>query len=97
MIRNLRKKTRMTLVIGAGICLLVSFLSANSHVQAQDNTPSHPTKTIVVHSGQSLWSISQQIAKPNEDVRDIVYELCKLNHLQSPQITPGMKLIIPNR
>jgi hypothetical protein len=76
------------------ICLTIG-LSINSHAEARDNSV-HTQQTIVVHGGQTLWSIGQQLAKPNEDVREVIYKLRKANHLTSSTITPGMKLVIPN-
>jgi LysM repeat protein len=49
--------------------------------------------TVTVRPGQSLWSIAASIA-PQRDPRQVVFELQRINHLTSPQVTVGQHLQI---
>lgn len=48
-----------------------------------------------VKSGESLWSIASQYHEQNVDLRKIVYEIKKINEINSSVISPGSKLLIP--
>jgi len=51
---------------------------------------------VVVHPGQSLWSIASQ-AQPTADPRTVVQEIVTLNDLRGVVIEPGQRLWIPRR
>jgi hypothetical protein len=50
--------------------------------------------TVVVSSGQSLWSIAEEVA-PTADPRDVVDAIVKLNALDGVTIAAGQRLAIP--
>lgn len=58
------------------------------------------TKTIYVSNGDTLWTIARQeqennIYYENKDIRDIIYQIKKLNNLQNnDNLMEGQKLII---
>lgn len=49
---------------------------------------------VVVHPGQTLWSIASQ-TQPTADPRSVVQEIITLNDLRSVVIEPGQRLWIP--
>jgi hypothetical protein len=49
---------------------------------------------VTVESGQSLWQIAESIA-PASDPRDVIFEIIRLNGLQSPDVLAGEELAIP--
>ncbi|WP_081844592.1 LysM peptidoglycan-binding domain-containing protein [Cellulomonas sp. URHE0023] len=49
----------------------------------------------VVQSGETMWQIASGIAEPGEDVRDVVYELVRLNDLPGAGLTAGQVIVIP--
>lgn len=51
---------------------------------------------IYVKSGDSLWSIAANYATPNDDIRNLIVNIKKINGLtNSVQIYPGQALKIP--
>ena len=58
------------------------------------------TKTLYVSSGDTLWSIAKEEQENNlyyedKDIRDIIYQIRKLNNLENNRnLTEGQKLII---
>lgn len=51
---------------------------------------------VTVASGDTLWSIASQYTNKGEDIREFIYNIKKLNNLDSAMITPGEELLIPN-
>lgn len=50
--------------------------------------------TIVIKSGDTLWSIAEKYNK-KMDIRKYIYEIKKLNNLKSGEIYVGDLLILP--
>lgn len=58
------------------------------------------TKTIytkvTVCTGDTLWTIASQYISKNDDIRELIYNIKKVNNLDSAIIIPGQELLIPN-
>ncbi len=52
-------------------------------------------QTYSVASGDTLWALASSLAKPGEDVRDVVAEIVDLNGLASAELTVGQRLVVP--
>lgn len=50
---------------------------------------------VIVHSGDTLWAISEKYSQPDRDIRALVYEIEEINQLKSSTIVPGQVLRIP--
>lgn len=50
---------------------------------------------VVVYPGDTLWSIAKEIKTENEDIRKIIYEIRKINKLDTAVILPGQELLVP--
>ncbi|MDP4092764.1 MAG: LysM peptidoglycan-binding domain-containing protein [Bacillota bacterium] len=53
-----------------------------------------PNQKVVVSSGDTLWGIAEKYNQ-GSDIRETVYEIKKLNKLESSDIYIGQKLIVP--
>lgn len=51
--------------------------------------------SIVVSSGDTLWSISKMYAPKDQDIRKFIYELKVINDKEDSIIKPGDVLLIP--
>lgn len=77
--------------------LFTSFLLIGTYASG-----SHPTEAtadeqlIIVHTGDTLWEIAKQFTDGEQDVRYVIYLIKDRNNLQSSEIMPGQKLIIPS-
>jgi len=56
-----------------------------------------PDLTVVVYSGDTLWSIAKQYAPKGTDVRNYIQKLTKVNGLKSSSIFEGQVLRLPAR
>jgi hypothetical protein len=50
--------------------------------------------SVVVHPGQSLWSIASQ-AEPTADPRAVMQQIIELNALRGTSVVPGQRLWVP--
>lgn len=53
------------------------------------------TRTYMVRSGDTLWSLATDLTPAGGDVRRTVFELRRLNGLEDSRLLPGQRLRIP--
>jgi LysM repeat protein len=51
--------------------------------------------SVVVHPGQTLWSIASQ-AEPSADPRVVMQQIIDLNALRGTSVEPGQRLWVPH-
>lgn len=76
--------------------LLTAFISivllAGYAVQPPEKTV--PYK-VTLRSGESVWDACAKVASDKDDVREVVYNTLKENHISNPgSIQPGTELVI---
>lgn len=76
--------------------LLTAFISivllAGYAVQAPEKTV--PYK-VTLRNGESVWDACAKVASSKDDVREVVYNTLKENHISNPgSVQPGTELII---
>lgn len=95
--QNKDKKSITTKIVIAtvGVILLsILFISLFSLIGSGENSNNFIRHEI--ESGESLWSIAAHYYNSNNvDLRKMIYEIKRINDLDSAIITPGRELIIP--
>lgn len=78
--------------VALGIIALITLL-----VVALSSTPKTPTElvTVTVTNGQTLWSLAEEFAPEDRDIREWIYEVQQLNDLKNSALFPGMQLTVP--
>lgn len=76
--------------------LLTAFISivllAGYAVQPPEKTV--PYK-VTLRSGESVWDVCAKVASSKDDVREVVYNTLKENHISNPgNVKPGTELVI---
>ena len=85
------KRTVRNLVIGLTVLIGLTFaLTTTVH----GRTP-QSQRTVTVGRGQTIWSIAQTY-EPNQDPRQAVQEIERLNHLPSTAVHVGDRLVVPS-
>ena len=94
--KNMRKRRRVTFLVLVVMVIVMSFMF---------NTPSLSSTQInyveyTVSRNDTLWSIATLIKENNvnynrTDIREIIYEIKKLNNKDTSAIIENEKLIIP--
>lgn len=80
-------------VLAAAALLVV--LIAPSQVTAGTEPAEGPgVESVTVQPGQSLWELAHQ-AEPQRDTRDVVLQIVELNDLDSAQVAPGQRVLVP--
>lgn len=52
--------------------------------------------TVQVQAGDTLWNLARTYGAANKDVRETVYEICRLNDISADTLMPGQFITIPN-
>jgi LysM domain-containing protein len=53
-----------------------------------------PTRTVVVHEGDTLWAIASEVAAPG-DVREMIHQIEELNALSGASLSEGQEIAVP--
>jgi len=60
------------------------------------STPTFSHQTVVVHEGDTIWSLGEKFVQKGEDVRSVVERIYEINGLDERSfIQPGQTLLIP--
>lgn len=92
---RIKSKIRFTLFMT--IAMLLVFSAAGTIIGA-NNVESLTKITyseVKVQTGDTLWDLAQEFGPDDKDVREIVYEICKLNKISAGSIHPGQTILIP--
>lgn len=92
-VSTVRVTTRGRVILGllaaaiAGVIIAIAYAGASNAGPRPGAAPA----SVVVHDGDTLWSIARQVA-PSADPRAEVAALQRLNHLTGVDLTPGQVL-----
>lgn len=77
------------------VALSIAIVGGGSALASRDaGAATGSFTTITVSSGDSLWTIAQEVA-PYDDPRDVVDAIVRLNALESVTVQAGQSLAIP--
>jgi hypothetical protein len=81
------------------ITVMLSFVAgaaqATSHAPSR-NAAERNRVQVVVHPGQSLWSVAEA-ADPDADPRVVIQQIIELNALTTTVVIPGEQLWVPRQ
>lgn len=88
----MRKKNRLVI---SSIFLTLLLASLFTFTANAFNKPQEQFTEVIVHKDDTLWTIAERITPNKGDIRDTVYNIRKINHLSSPVLQPGQRILIP--
>lgn len=92
---RLTRRGRAALLVLTALALFLAVSLGRTGSQAATVTESGPAlQQTTVQSGETLWSIAQRIA-PDNDPREVVAQLRRVNHLHSSSLQAGQQLLLP--
>lgn len=50
---------------------------------------------ITVVDGDTIWQIAKTYGSDSKDIREVVYEICKINNINADMLRAGQKLLVP--
>lgn len=84
---------KMTAVIIASLLLYSGYIFGTLAAAGEVYT----TRAVTVYSGDTMWDIASRWTGEDEDVREVIYRICEANGLESTDLQPGQKIIVPVR
>lgn len=78
----------LILVLGIGFGRITGIGVANGV-----NEPEYAT--VEVNTGDTLWNIAERYASNDQDVREVVYKISRINDLDQDTITAGQTIKVP--
>ena len=91
---HLTRRGRLVVVLLALAVLLAGTLAA-TRATAEGPTSAPQVERYVVSPGDTLWAIASGVARPGEDLRDVVREIEMLNGMPSAVLTAGQQILLP--
>ena len=88
----LTRRGWVVLVVALGLVLGAAYLAGTLTTSGAVYVP---TDTVVVHQGETLWSIATQRTAPGQDVRQTVAVITSLNQLEGVSLVAGDQLWVP--
>lgn len=93
---RLTRRGRFVLLVLPALLALSGGLIALSAPGVAEASSAMPSRTVVVGSGDSLWTIAERIA-PHTDPLTTVAALQRANHLHGSSLAAGSVLVLPAR
>ncbi len=90
-----RRKPTLTPLIAVATLSLMATLPVLSNVRIYA-APSAQYAKVLVHPGDTLWTIAERHTTSEANVSDTVDEIARVNGIKDGKITPGQHLTIPN-
>ncbi|WP_308799912.1 LysM peptidoglycan-binding domain-containing protein [Agromyces silvae] len=72
----------------------VSVLGAGMAAADGGGVPVAPLEVVTVGHGDTLWELAESIA-PDEDPREVIADIVRLNGLDGAVVQPGQQLALP--
>jgi len=90
-----RRVVAFVVALPLAVALGVAVVGGGAALASGDaGAPAGSFTEITVMSGETLWSIAEDIA-PAADPRDVVAEITRLNALQGGSLAAGQRIAIP--
>lgn len=89
------KRQAMGLIAAVVLLGTVVFFAKAATTTSTPNVPRSYMATVVVRSGDTLWTIAGRNMDGEGDVRKVIYEIRKANGLQNAALQPGQALVVP--
>ena len=99
--RRLRIVNKMKFIQTNVVIIMLLILFVFSFINMASSNTSISYKVDYIVQGETLWDIAKREAEMNKyyegaDIRDIVYNLREINHLENANVTEGVELKIPS-
>jgi nucleoid-associated protein YgaU len=88
------RRGRLVLVLLFSALLLAAFSAGRVSSRAAGPHRAQPVQAVVVHRGDTLWSIARRVA-PTADPRVVVDRLVRANHLSGSSVRIGQRIVVP--
>jgi Tfp pilus assembly protein FimV len=92
---RITRRGRLVLLVLSALILLAVISVGRAGSQAATATETGPAlQQTTVQPGETLWAVAQRIA-PDNDPRQVVAQIRRINHLPSSSLRAGQQLLLP--
>ncbi len=93
MVRTHVRRGRLgAIAVALSVAIGIGFLGGRASASGTHPAPAH---VVVVHSGDTVWTIARGAVGPSADPRPMVQRIVARNHLADGVITAGERLVVP--
>lgn len=86
-------KRKLQLLLWASVCLVFTTMFVYQAVASDQSDTDYVL--VQVSKGDSLWSVTKNHYAGDRDIREVIYEVKKINSLTTSTITPRQWIKIP--
>ncbi|RFU18987.1 LysM peptidoglycan-binding domain-containing protein [Geodermatophilus marinus] len=94
-LRLTRRARRLSVVLALAVGVVLGAWGAGLVGGGSDELRLVGDRSVVVRSGDTLWSIAGEVAGDGADVRAVVDAIQELNQLDAGVLVPGQVLVLP--
>ena len=93
---HLTRRGRTLVLLALVAVLFAAFSLGRANSQAAPTAGEAPVSVeqITVQPGESLWAVARRVA-PQNDPREVIGQIRRLNRLQDSQLQAGQQLLLP--
>lgn len=92
---RIKSKFRFTLFLTVAILMMISLTGTIFGANDSESLTKPVYSEIIVQSGDTLWNLAEEFGPDNKDIREVVFEICKINEISADSIYPGQTILIP--
>ncbi len=92
---RIRSKFRFTIFLAVAILVVISLTGTIFGANDAESLTKPVYSEVIVQSGDTLWNLAQELGPDHKDLREVVFEICKLNDISADSIYPGQMILIP--
>lgn len=92
---TLRLTARGRAVLTVLALLLAAWVAGPSGAFAGGPGEAEEVTAVTIGAGDTLWDIASAVARPDQDVRDVVARIADLNGLEGSGLVAGEQLLVP--
>jgi hypothetical protein len=86
---------RFKLFVILSIVIILIFTLYNLNAFSLNKEDYNNYIEILVKDGDTIWNIAEKYNSNGNDLRQLVYDISKINDVEDSVIIPGQKIIVP--
>jgi hypothetical protein len=92
---RIKSKSRFIAFLAIALFLTISAADALTGENHAESLTRPVYSEIVIQYGDTLWNLAREFGPGNQDVRETVYEICRINDISVGGIYPGQAILVP--
>ena len=88
-------KARFTAFVAISIVLLAFIITTALGYNTASGASTQEYVQVKVQSGDTIWGLAQEYGPADMDIRNVVYEICRINGIQADTLQAGQYITIP--